>query len=102
MTERERLIELIKRGNDGYDFNSLELIADYLLENGVIIPSFKVGDTVYSIDVVWHNNCDDYDNVIEEIIVTESDMLLWLYLKAFGKTIFLTKEEAEAAFKEEL
>ena len=47
MTDRERLIELIKQGNGGYDFNSLERIADHLLANGVIVPPCNVGDTVY-------------------------------------------------------
>ena len=62
---RDRLIELIKRctchygppcdGDCGQCHNveayddSIEYIADLLLENGVIVPPCKVGDTVYSI-----------------------------------------------------
>lgn len=61
---RDRLIELFKQkscvynecekecsscGNfEMYD-STIEHIADYLLENGVIVPPCKVGDTVYVI-----------------------------------------------------
>ena len=34
---REKLIELIRQGNGGYDFNSIELIADHLIANGVVV-----------------------------------------------------------------
>lgn len=41
---REKLIELIKEGNGGYDFASVELIADYLIANGVTVQDSKVVD----------------------------------------------------------
>ena len=57
MTERERLIRLIKSSgvfsrcgchyNDGDRF--CQDLADYLLENGVIVPPVMVGQTVYGI-----------------------------------------------------
>ena len=59
MSERERLIELLKQNchckdencsncnSNGICFTHRE--ADYLLENGVIVPPVKVGDTVYGI-----------------------------------------------------
>ena len=34
---KQRLIELIKQGNGGYEFNSLYRIADHLIANGVTI-----------------------------------------------------------------
>ena len=53
---RDRLIELIKKGIDkhestieNYVHPEWEFVADYLLENGVIVPPCKVGDTVYKI-----------------------------------------------------
>ena len=61
MNERERLIELLK--SDSCDSPMLcdpnckyaslkrcyeERTADYLLENGVIVPPVKVGDIVYT------------------------------------------------------
>ena len=41
---RERLIELIQHSVNGCARNWAETIADYLLENGVIVPPCKVGE----------------------------------------------------------
>ena len=47
MGERKRLIELLQEwGNKEDDGVRAESIADYLLENGVIVLSVKVGQTV--------------------------------------------------------
>ena len=43
MTERERLIELIQKSVDGCARHWAEVIADYLLANGVIVPQ-KIKD----------------------------------------------------------
>lgn len=96
---RDRLIELIKQGNGGYDFMSLERIADYLLANGVIVPPCKVGQTVY-----FKN---EYFNTIvsgeaEHIRISRNGITvhtadnhhLW------ADEVFLTREEAEAKLKE--
>ena len=49
MTERERLIELLKEVNTMRNMRQgLGECADYLLANGVIVPPCKVGDTVYT------------------------------------------------------
>ena len=52
MSERERLIELMTKAENS-ELSLLEfekkILADYLLENGVIVPPVKVGDTVYGI-----------------------------------------------------
>ena len=57
MNERERLIELLMQGELEADkqgvFNcsrsewKAEIMADFLLENGVIVPPVKVGGTAY-------------------------------------------------------
>ena len=56
MTERERLIELIRQGMkkhevtiEHYVIPTSDYLADYLLENGVTIPPCKVED-----------KCEDY------------------------------------------
>lgn len=58
MTERERLIELMRQAEFAYlDFSKMhpyeksltDFTVDYLLENGVIVPPCKVGDVVYQI-----------------------------------------------------
>lgn len=47
MSERKRLIELLQEwGNKEDDGVRAESIADYLLENGVIVLPVKVGKTV--------------------------------------------------------
>jgi len=100
--------------------------ADYLLANGVIVPPCKVGDVVYRLDgFVWKYECGEceyfdegwYDcpNMcektgsskkptecieIKEEKITFEDILRYLYWNDFGKTVFLTKEEAEAKLKE--
>lgn len=100
MNERERLIKLIddgcfeacKKKND--DVKLAQYLADYLLANGVIIPPVKVGDTVYQTD----NAGDIYESKITEIIYGTKDIAFGEI--AIGKTIFLTKEEAEKALKD--
>ena len=58
MTERERLIEIIKNGffmEPVYGVlytntrKASEYLADYLLENGVFVPLLNKNDTVYTI-----------------------------------------------------
>lgn len=67
MTERERLVELLKNDNCPSPFicdanckyvNSenctAERMADYLLENGVIVPPCKVSDTMLARLYILH------------------------------------------------
>ncbi len=50
MTDRERLLDLINQALLKMKPNfTFEALADYLLENGVIVPPCKVGDIVYKI-----------------------------------------------------
>lgn len=114
MEMRDRLIELINdcRSMDGYGMDLVEKQADYLLANGVIVPPCKVGETVYKIM--------DIESVHRRILEVEvlsiriedkmkffvKTVKNYLYRYAeypiddFGKTVFLTKEEAEKALKE--
>ena len=111
MNERERLIELLsKKLNNEI---TIKILADYLLENGVIVPAVEIGTTVYEIrqkGVSFSNR--RYDSGITtqkqlknaifdgKTLYIESK----LYAKSdnvrLGKTIFLTREEAEKALKE--
>ena len=101
MTERERLIELIGKSSM-WNLQSqpllIEQIADSLLANGVIVPPCKVGDVVYDIHygkvfggkVRMLNMFDDcFTFVASGGRYYEDDDI--------GKTVFLTKEEAEQA-----
>lgn len=106
MTMRERLIELLKNAprNTRAFYGQY---ADYLLANGVIVPPCKVGDTVYCIvegfDVVMEGH-------IRQLIVAEGifiDCVIRGYFNQvfhsskIGKTVFLTREEAEQALRKE-
>ena len=150
MTERERLIELIEAGTriaydrsledvkrivkENHHFNSAtdrtvsvsEMVADFLLENGVIVPPVKMGDIVY-IDNAPHNvvhitieedgisycakyDCDEYECCKEcpfakeisfgEVIMCEGNEYHEFTASDIGKTVFLTREEAEKALAE--
>ena len=94
------------------------------LENAVLLPC-KVGDTVYyisataekekckgckfyyngSVDTIPCCNRPD-DNIFHKCLGVEShgatlrDIYRWLYTSAIGKSIFLTREEAEQELKE--
>jgi hypothetical protein len=105
---KERLVELL--GNapigvngitllDKHEQKVIEEVADYLIANGVVVPPCKVGSKVY-----WQNmggkiteatvikllqarvdNGFEYDIPFEEI----------------GKTVFLSREEAEKALRKD-
>ena len=70
----------------------------------IIVPPCKVGDTVYFLDAICVddgyciNNCSCIDCKCAELQVSEIDFDLSMY-KEIGKTVFLTKEEAEAELK---
>ena len=132
MTDRERLIDLIKKAekqesidfftadldeavdmSGGTQFNgSIEYLADYLISNGVVVMPCKVGDTVYCYDedlyaildyrieqiifsggflTLYSGVCCNEDVLLSDIDFWETDL---------GKTVFLTREEAEKALKE--
>ena len=116
VTERERLIELLMQGELEADkqgvFNcsrskwKAEIVADYLLENGVIVmPLNMIGNTL------WFINCDDNivcDKIYRIIISDRHDVYIFLQnsdnesyeLSDIGKFLFLTREEAEKALAE--
>ena len=119
---RDRLIELIENAY----YCDIERLADHLLANGVILPPCKVGDTVYRLDdYLWDSEsslCEHYrvggfgdpseccktsDGrksaeciKIVEIKMTYKNILQYLAFEDFGKTVFLTREEAEKALRE--
>ena len=127
---RERLKELLKNAprNASMFFDQY---ADYLLANGIIVPPCKVGDKLYAIsesriaectcdEINIHNEVTicaefqcDYDckgypfNAWKQDFHTgeyscDGEYGSWFFsLKDFGKTVFLTKEEAETALRKE-
>jgi len=133
---RDRLVELLKQVNfdfseecvacceDGYKAMPMleDFFADHLIENGVIVPPCKVGDTVYFIEneqvrcgeVVEIRRYKDPEVIsenspIQEIYYVNSAVIcfpmgcseLTPYTRDdFGKIVFHTKEAAEKALKE--
>lgn len=90
-----------------------------------IVPPCKVGDTVWVLETLPEfdkcKNCEYFYEGgmgdrpacektrygyraaecigITEVIVTEKQLYWWLYMNDFGKTVFLTREEAERALQ---
>ena len=101
MTEREKLIEILlkiyeKNAHFVFYFTEDEAakVADNLLENGVSVPSCKVGDTVYQLDSVG----DIYKSEVTQVIYNTKGVAF--DERAIGKFVFLTREEAEKALAE--
>lgn len=125
--QKDRLVELIDRGLDkhsdtieNYVIPTKEFLADYLLANGVIVPHCKVGETVYVIEpCTCYNNYSDFEQChhkrtkatkwIEMVRVPKKHFTKCLklferpfkveYINKIGKTVFLTREEAEEALR---
>jgi hypothetical protein len=107
---RDRLLKLCKKSHSEWlektydhetDKNLGEYVADYLLENGVIVPPCKVGDKVYEIEYeigsyeMWEAH--PLETEVKAIcLLTEND---YHPLDRIGKDVFLTKNEAEQALK---
>ncbi len=124
---RERLIELHEEAGAEWDYYVDECInegkvpnktydefhADHLLANGVIVPPCKVGDMVYY-PWIYDGRCGIAFTEIESIKIYvnglpiavvedwKSDMPMPICFTTddFGKTVFLTREEAEEKLKE--
>lgn len=108
MTEKEKLVELINEADSNYNFElsvgklpkpRVEYEAEFLLKNGVIVPPCKVGDIVYYVymgQIHPHKIKEIQINKFGEFVIS----LMTFQFKEFGKTVFLTKEEAEKALAE--
>ena len=114
---RDRLIDLLQTADlmaFGEPKSWAEILADYLLENGVILPPCKVGDTVYTTLCYGIRDWRIEESVIVEIrkrlgfnleiierITNDKGHCTYLpvALENFGVTKFLTKEEAENALR---
>lgn len=111
MKDRDRLIELLREARERYIYTEEQ--ADFLLTNGVIVPPVKVGDAVFLV----LKNTRIFDNIkfvvngfeirsdgdnTYQAICTMNDNLIPITFRDdnIGKTVFLTKEEAEAKLKE--
>lgn len=121
MTDREKLIELIRQGKDmtpcekdnDYRCEGIKCadcesksIADYLLANGVVVPPLSLNQ------MVWCKSFDGINQCKVSSLTQKADGSFKIrlthsrYRSVFeitpdriGEDIFLTKEEAEAELK---
>lgn len=99
---RDRLIELLRKR--GVTFRTCD-IADYLLNNGVIVPPFKVRTEVYFVYETDNETMFIDKGTIQSFSIDENGIWFratyenlssyWHTASSIGDTVFLTKEEAE-------
>lgn len=115
MNDRERLIDLIREAkkhtkNANSDLERNMILADYLLEHGVIVPPCKVGDKVYYIEMCrtaedWGKLYISWGEVKQLsfnkhgkwLVLIDNALFDW---REIGTVAFFTREEAEQALKE--
>lgn len=108
--QREKLIKLIQGAVKGLLWDDIaELIAEYLLANGVIVPPFKLGQKLYDATEFFSDTCapeiyelkDDVMYIEKRVgggyLFTYDGM--YIYPEEIGKTVFLSLEDAEKALK---
>ena len=120
MTQREKLIELLEKADDSAieeqskiekeiftQEEFYEHIADYLLENGVIVPPCKAGDKFYylaqyAVNGEIKNDFKVFEEVVYSIEEFENELIIYDEggISYGADCIFSTKEEAEEKLKE--
>ena len=110
---RDKIAEILKaytkKNNISASSVILEEYADELIANGVIAPPCRVGDKVYML-VTRKTHSFEFDEgkrmlrvenqhtFIKQTYLTKLNF--FKVIDDFGKTVFLTKEEAEKALEE--
>lgn len=98
MTQKERLVELIIQSVDGCARHWAEIIADHLLDNGVIVPPCKVGDEIYVLE-----DSKTIEKATVEFIYYDGkdfDVISNDFYTTMGRKAYYTREAAEQALKE--
>ena len=107
MITKSELIELL-RTLETFPRGEVEMKADYLLENGVIVPPVMAGQKVYLSRSLMN---DVIEGEVTGLKTTEFSRYTVVFLiddnryieipfGAYGKTVFLAKEEAKKALEE--
>lgn len=117
---RERLIELIEQGEGlkNNDFPSIGELADHFIANGAIVLPCKLGSYIYYIGnnnvqkmhisyaelsnagITMSAECMDEHNMCDVVCDSDKTCDIGFDYSHVGKTVFLTKEEAEKALAE--
>ncbi len=114
MTDRNKLIEILQDTLHEWEcdvsIKTLTEITEHLIENGVICLPCKVGDTLY--EITSRNTISEYEvtairielfNVFIDWKLTQGFVDRYISdmpVGEIGRTVFLTREEAENALKE--
>lgn len=112
MQTKEKLTEIIKstvvnahgtKLGDVFHPEFVENIVNNLIEGGAIVPPCKVGDRLYQIvKMPKHTFVSEYPIIVEPQQIIYRNILgnhSCIPFEEFGKTVFLTREEAEKALK---
>ena len=106
---RDKLSNMIQSAVGGCAKYWADVIADKLLAEGVIVPPCKVGDAVYFVDKYEDGTFMEESRVTEVCskglftsasFTPKDDMGNFESYEEIGKTVFLTREEAEKALAE--
>ena len=104
MTDRNKLIDLLckaplgfKTFENQYYKSTISKIADHLIANGVILSPVDIGKTVYKVSRIGKIVSLNVVNYDCDVITSPYDLISF---NSFGKTVFLTREEAEKKLKE--
>lgn len=110
---REKLVELLRHDNCPLFMvfgDNVDVLADYLIANGVTVLPLKIGDVVYFPIEDYHDSA-----IIDGINITAQGIsFTWVQyevgvditecwddgefgIEEIGESVFLTREEAEAA-----
>lgn len=109
---KNKLIELLNKHKlasiyplkDNYSQATIAKLADYLLENGVVAPKFKVGDKVWYLTGIHRTLIKSA--IVDEIIINcngVSDLFVTSDTGSFENSVdifYSTKEEAEQKLAE--
>ena len=116
MSEKERLVELLLESepikerdlDDGWGDNEISDIADYLLDNDIIVPPVKIGTRVYTIicgqiyeyEVASYTLDGDGFSFIHLAYMMGNTMHGETHtIEEFKRQYYLTKEQAEKALQ---
>ncbi|MBR4973613.1 MAG: hypothetical protein IKY45_04020 [Clostridia bacterium] len=115
LNDRDRLIELLEDTLHEWECDvqaeTLSQIAEHLIENGVIVLPVEVGQTVWYIKGGYYRKTGLEARPIKVTEINKKwhgKTLVWGFIAngtryrfpSIGKTVFLTKEEAEEKLNE--
>ena len=105
---KANLCEDCEHNNIDYPHCMSVHFADYLLANGVIVPPMKLGQTCFE-PCEWRNEVDEcrVSSITQKADGSLKIRITNLHYRSaheittdgIGKTVFLTREDAEKAFK---